>query len=303
MSKTPARVNRGYAYAFVAALCGGAIPTLSKLALQHYGPVQVSGFSFFLSGLMLIPLNPRDFPNSRNLKYVAFFGLLGAAIAPLLYQTGIDNTTAVNASLLSNGEALFTVLIAFAAFGERLSRKQLGTGLLILAGIVIVSTNLDLTGVQFLNGLLGNLLVLGAMVFWSLENNLIISATRRFGPVFISKYRGIIGGGGVTVAVAVLGIPTGFSGSGLLYVVLLALALASTSYLAIAALGEIGAIRAILVFSTSTIFGAIFALVVLREPITYVQVAGGAIILLGVFLLQRAERKIGVAPPDAEGFR
>jgi drug/metabolite transporter (DMT)-like permease len=285
-------VRRGYLYAFLAAVCGGAIPTLSKFSLADNGPVQVSALGFLLSGLVLVPLRPREVPDSRSIKYLAFFGLLGAAAAPVLYQTGLDATTAVNASLLSNGEALFTTLIAFAAFGERLPRKQMARGLLIVAGIVLVSTNLDLSGVQFFQGLVGNLLVLGAMFLWSVENNLIVSSTRRFGPALVTKFRAIIGGSVVLAVLLSLGLSVNLQPQGVAYVVLLALSLAGSSYLVIGALGDIGAIRAILVFSTSTIFGAVFALLFLGEQITPVQLAGGALILAGVYTLQRAERMI-----------
>ena len=288
--------SKGYLYAFIAAICGGAYPTLSKLILQQAGPLQVAGPGFLLSGLMLLPFNTREVPSGKSLKFVVLFGALGAALGPTLYQLGLNSTTAVNASLLANGEVLFTSIIAFSFLGERLGRRQLAMGLLIIAGIVTVSTNLDLSGVQFATGLEGNLLVLGATLCWSIENNLLISATRRFGAVLITKYRNIIGGSLVIAVVFVLGEGFGYTPFGLLCLVLLALSLASTSYFAIVALAEIGAIRAILAFSTTTIFGAVFALVVLGEQITPYQLLGGALILLGVYSLQRAERR-----PQDEG--
>ncbi len=302
MAKPSPNIRRGYLFAFLAAISGGAIPTFSKLSLAFNGPLQVSGYSFLLSGLFLLPLRPKELPNSKSIKYVAFFGLLGAAIAPVVYQIGIDATTAVNTALLSNGETLFTTLIAFVAFGERLARKQLARGILVVIGIVIVSTNLDLAGVQFFEGLAGNLLILASMFFWSIENNLIISSTRRFGPILVSKFRNIIGGAVVVVIISALGLYLVVSVESIGYLALLALAYAGTSYLAIAALGEIGAIRAILVFSTTSIFGAVFALLILREQITLVQLVGGAFILIGVYTLQRAERKLSVTPTAGEDF-
>jgi drug/metabolite transporter (DMT)-like permease len=53
---------------------------------------------------------------------------------------------------------------------------------------------------------------------------------------------------------------------------------------------RLGAVRMLLVWSTSTIFGAMFALIFLGEQITPVQLAGGACILLGVFLFRRTEK-------------
>ena len=297
MLQTASRIRRGYLYALLAAVCGGATPTLSKLSLAGSGPIQVSAVAFIVSGLILFPIKPKEVPRGKSLKYVVFFGLLGAALSPVIYQAGLNATTAVNASLLSNGEGLFTTLIAFAIFGERLPGRQLARGLLIVAGIVLVSTNLDLTGVQFYQGLEGNLLILLSMFIWSVENNLIISPTRRFGASLITKYRNIIGGVVLLAIVAALGLGLNLSLLWFTYVFLLGLSLGGTSYLAISALGDIGAIRFILVFSTSTIFGALFALIVLREQITPVQLTGGALIMVGVYLLQRAERLLPIVPP------
>jgi len=295
--QTSSRIGRGYLFAFLAAVCGGATPTLSKFALAQNGPVQVSAFSLLISGLMLIPVKPKQVPDRKSLKFVVFIGLVGAGLAPVLYQAGVNATTAVNASLLANGEGLFTTIIAFALFGERLPGRQLARGLLIVGGIALVTTNLDLAGVQFYQGLEGNLLILGSMFIWSFENNLIISPTRRFGPALVTKFRNIIGGGVVVVTFVALGLGVSLSLVWLIYIVLLALSLAGTSYLVISALADIGAIRFILVFSVSTIFGAFFALVFLREQITPVQLAGGALIMVGVYLLQRAERRLPVVPP------
>jgi drug/metabolite transporter (DMT)-like permease len=303
LTQVASLAKRGYLYAFLAAVSGGAIPTLSKLALAEYGPVPVSGFGFLLSGMMLLPMSIRQVPNSKSLKYVAVFGVLGAAAGPLVYQFGLNSTTAVNTSLLSNGEALFTALIAFAAFGERLRKRQLAVGSIIVAGIVVVSTNLDLGGVHLFEGLAGNLMILTSMFFWSVENNLIVSATRRFGPLLVTKYRNLIGGGLVSTIAVTLGLEGGFSVLGFTYIVMLAVALASASYFAIAALGGIGAIRAILVYSASTVFGAAFALVFLGEEITSVQIVGGFLILVGVYLLARSERTPGNPPGTKEEFR
>ncbi|MDA4124907.1 MAG: DMT family transporter [Thaumarchaeota archaeon] len=292
MKETYSReVRRGYLYAFLAAVCGGVIPTSSKLLLAVASPAAIASWGFLLSGLVLVPYRPKALPGRKSLPYVVLFGVLGGALGPVLYQYGLSSSTAVNASLLSNGEVLFTALIAFGLFGERLSRKQLGFGMFIVAGIVAVSTNLELSGIQFFQGLLGNLLILASTLAWSAENNLIVSATQRFGPGLITKFRNMIGGALVLLVAASLGVQVGVPSSGWVPLAALAFALAGTSFLAIAALGKIGAVRTILVFSTTSVFGAVFALVFLGEQITPVQLSGGAVILIGVYLFQRNERK------------
>jgi drug/metabolite transporter (DMT)-like permease len=233
-------------------------------------------------------------PAKGSIRYVLIFGLIGALAAPLTYTYGLNQTTAVNAALLANGEILFTTLIAFSIFGERLSRAQASRGLLIVVGIVVVSTDLNLAHIQFFQGLLGNLLVLGSTVGWAVENNLIAVATKRFDAFSLSKFRNLIGGLVLTAFALLAGFPLGFSAFDALVLVLLALAVSGATYMFMAALKRLGAIRMLLVWSTSTVFGALFALVFLGEQITVGQLAGGACILLGVYLFRRGERPMFV---------
>jgi drug/metabolite transporter (DMT)-like permease len=50
----------------------------------------------------------------------------------------------------------------------------------------------------------------------------------------------------------------------------------------------------LLVWSTSTVFGALFALGILGEQITPGQILGGALILVGVYLFRRTEKPMFV---------
>jgi drug/metabolite transporter (DMT)-like permease len=284
--------RKGFLFAFVGSVCGGVLPTLNVFMLKTTGPEAVASLVFVLSGVMLIPYKPRKVPKRTNLSLLVATGVLGAALAPVLYLNGLELSTAVNASLLSNGEVFFTSVIAFLAFNERLERDQLLEGLLIVAGIFVVSTNLDFAGVQLRERLVGNILILSATVCWSLENNLTRIASQRYGAVFVTKYRNILGGILLLGIVLVFSLPVALPVSALVPLTLLVIATAVTSLLFIAALARIGAVRTLLVFSSTSIFGAISALVFLREQITAAQVLGAAVILLGVYLIQRSEKRV-----------
>jgi drug/metabolite transporter (DMT)-like permease len=296
-SEKKADTTQGYFYAIIGAVAAGSVPSLGKILLVDNGPVTVTGLSFVLSGVMLLFYKPKVRPAKRSLPFLVFFGLIGAGLAPLMYTTGLNQTTAVNASLLANGEVLFTTIIAFGAFGERLTRGQAGRGLLIIAGLIAVSTNFEVGHLQLLEGLAGNLLILGATVGWAVENNLIVMATKKFNVASLSKFRNLIGGATVSAIIVVAGIPVGLTTWDLEVLILLALAMSGATYLFIAAVKRLGAIRMFLVWSSSTVFGALFALVLLGEQITLVQVLGGALILSGVYLFHRGE--VG---PEAEPF-
>ena len=283
-------VARGYVYALLGAVCGGSVTTLTKLLLANNGPVPVIGLAYPISGVLLTLYRPSAKPPTASVPYLLFLGLVGAAVAPLMYTFGLSQTTAVNAALLANGEVLFTTAIAYSVFGERLGRAQGVRGLLIVAGLVVVSTNLDLAHISFLQGIAGNMLVLGSTACWGVENNIIVLASRRFEVTSLSKFRNLIGGAAV-LAFSVLGrYAFEFSPFDDAVLVLLAVALGGGTILFIAAIQRLGAIRMLLVWSTSTVFGALFALVFLGEQLTVGQLVGGGCILLGVYLFRRSEK-------------
>jgi drug/metabolite transporter (DMT)-like permease len=51
------------------------------------------------------------------------------------------------------------------------------------------------------------------------------------------------------------------------------------------ALRKIGSMRTGAIYSMSSLFGAILALLILKEPFSFIQVIAGAIMLLGVYVL------------------
>ena len=293
--------GKGYVYALLGAVAGGSIPALSKLLLADNGPVPIAAYGVFISGLFLLINKPRSFPGRGGTPYVLSVGLLGAFAAQLLFTVGLTETTAVNASLLTNGEVLFTTMIAFFIFGERLGRGQASRGVMILVGLLIVSTNLDLSSVRFLQGLQGNLLILGATLCWGVENNLLAVATRRFDPAGMSKLRNLIGGAALLLLVFVGGYQYQFAPYDMAVLTLLGLAMAAATFLFLAAIKRLGAIRMLLVWATATIWGTVFALVILGEQITVVQILGGLFILFGVYLFRRSEPSEGLPRASSSG--
>jgi len=289
---------RGYLYTVICAVCAGSIPTLFKLLLVDDGPLTVSGLGMALSGIFLLAYRPRVKPTRESVPYLLFMGLVGGGAAYVMWAVGLNQTTAVNASLLANAEIPFTALIAFGLLGERLGRSQTLTGLMIVAGIVVVSSNLDVAKVQFLQGLTGNLLIVGSTVGWGIENNVMAAVASRFGAPMLSRFRNLIGGALLMGIVVLARLPIELTPYDWEILILLGLAVAGTSYFFIAALEWIGAIKMILTYSLSTVLGAVFALVFLREQITVVQLVGGGLIIMGVYLFRKSERPLRVSEVD-----
>jgi drug/metabolite transporter (DMT)-like permease len=59
-----------------------------------------------------------------------------------MFFFGVRQTTASDASLLANGETIFSIMLAILFFKERLKPVGCLSSLMVLAGLVVVTTNL-----------------------------------------------------------------------------------------------------------------------------------------------------------------
>jgi len=60
--------------------------------------------------------------SEKRTIYFYLTSISGAAIAPAMFFLGLNLTTAIDSSPLSNGEIIFSILLALTTFGEKLNR-------------------------------------------------------------------------------------------------------------------------------------------------------------------------------------
>jgi drug/metabolite transporter (DMT)-like permease len=212
----------------------------------------------------------------------------GAVMAPLLFIYGLNQTTAVNASLLLNMESLFTVFVAFVFFGERGVKKDYLGMLLLIAGAIFVATNGEFQSLTLAREIIGNLLIVFACLFWGIDNNMskMLSKKRDLPHVVALK---CLLGGGILLALAlflkvdfkipVFSLPYLFSVG--------TISIGFSIVLFVFALREIGSMKTGVIYSTSSFFGATFAFLVLREPLSTIQLIAGSMMLFGVYILYK----------------
>ena len=179
----------GYVGAVASAVLFGISSTLNKIALENVNPLIVAGMIYFVGGVLLFgvhlsPLHRRllslfETPTEtetrilrRDYGVLVLVILCGSVIAPLLLLRGLDETTAITTSLLLNAEPLFTVLIAFGFVKERGAKKDYFAILLLLLGVVFITTNGEFHKLNLTTEVTGSLLIVGACLFWGIDNNL-----------------------------------------------------------------------------------------------------------------------------------
>ncbi len=295
----------GYVGAIASAVLFGVSSTLNKIALENAHPLVVAGMIYFVGGVLLFgihlsPLHRRiislfETPTKTETKIqrkdYGILGLVilsGSVIAPFMLLYGLNETTALNTALLLNTESLFTALIALAVLKERGSPKDYFGILLLIAGVIVITTNGEFHRMTITREVTGSLLIIGACLFWGIDNNLSRFLSKKRDIVMVTGLKCFIGGGvllgmavllRVSLTIPVVSIPYLLSVG--------AFSIAFSILLFLFALREVGSMRTGVIFSMSSLFGAVFAFAILREPFSPTQVLAGLTMLMGVYILSR----------------
>lgn len=215
--------------------------------------------------------------------------ICGATLAPFLYFLGLNQSNASDTSILSNAEIVFTVLLALIFFKERLKPIGFVAVGLVLFGVVIVTSNLQVSSSLFQINT-GHLLIIGSTLFWALDNNLSRIISTRVNTARLVQLKSAIGGTIMLGIIFALGIPLQISVQQIPYLILLSvLGFGGSLYFFLQSLKRIGTIRTITIFSMSSVFGLVFAGIFLHEQISVFQIIAIVIMLTGIYLINRKE--------------
>ncbi len=281
----------GYFAAIGAALLGGLLPSVSKPLLVLVNPLLFTTIVTFAPAILFTPVSIQSKENKhirrQGYAILAASAVASGLVAPYIYFVGLEQSTASDAALLANGEMVFTVLIATLFFGERLSRRGFFALTLLGIGIVAVITDLNFSSSLSFTAP-GHILILVATFLWGVDNNVTSAITERVNVARIIQIKSIISGAGLFLIAFLLHDLVVKNPPDLIYVFILGVFVFSGSaFLSIQSLKRLGAITTTIVFPITSVFGLIFAYILLGENITFVQIGSVIIILLGIYLLTR----------------
>lgn len=280
----------GYLSALLAAILFGSVSTLAKPTLISIHPLVLAFLVYFLASLVSTPLAQRTkfSLNRKDWKLLLAIALSGAVAAPVLFFIGLEQTTASDTAILGNGEIIFSVLLALIFFKEHIGKIGAIAVMMVLVGVVIVTTNLEFSSVSFDLRNIGNVFVIGATVFWALDNNLSKILSNRMDAARIVQLKSAIGGVILLSLVLAFQIPFELELNQVPNILLLGtLGFGLSIFLFINGLKRIGTVRTIMIFSTSAVFGLVFASIFLNEQISMYQIVAIIIMLSGLYLLHR----------------
>lgn len=282
-------MNRGIACGIASAALFGVSTPLAKLIVGSVAPLWLAALLYLGSGLGLLlvlalrrltrPGEPMALPGAKDWRWLAVAIALGGIAGPVALMYGLVWTGGATASLLLNLEAVLTAMLAWFLFRENFD-SRIAFGMVgIVAGAILVTAVPGDGGTS----MKGPPLIALACLCWALDNNL----TRKVSAsdaVVLASLKGMIAGTVNAVLAVVLGMTlpplpsvAGAAAVGFLgYGVSLALFILALRYL--------GTARAGAYFSVAPFFGAVLAVVIGQDAVTWPLVAAAALMGIGVWL-------------------
>jgi drug/metabolite transporter (DMT)-like permease len=283
--------------ALLAIVFWGVSFVATKAVLREISPVtlifcRTALGTLLLSGLLVLR-GRRPWPPREGLGAVAWMGFVGVAFHLLLQAFALRLTSAVNTGWLIGLVPVWSALLAALLLRERLSAGKL-LGLAIgFAGAALVVTRGELgRGLLALPSTRGDLLVLASSVNWAVYTVLGRPVVQRMGPLPATAGAMLLGAlmllpffvatGGLTELGHLT--PAGWAG-----VLFLGVACSGLGYLLwYAALERLEATRVAALLYVEPLVTLAAAVVLLGEPVGAATALGGALVLGGVSLVQRA---------------
>jgi drug/metabolite transporter (DMT)-like permease len=289
-----------YIEALLAVVIWGGTFIATKVTLREVSPSTIVWLRFAIGTLILgvtvVARKQFAFPARRELAYFALLGFLGVTFHQWLQATGLITAAATTTAWIVATIPVFTALLGWLLIKEKLGLTRVGGMILAAAGVILIVSKGDLPSL-FAGSFesFGDFLILISAVNWAVFSVLsrrgldAHPATRMmffvmvfgwlfaniwlfgFGPGLSEIPRLSLGGwGGILVL--------GALGSGVAYI---------AWYDALQALP---ASQLAAFINIEPLVTTVMAAFLLREGITLLLIVGAAMILFGVYLVNRPDR-------------
>ena len=256
-------------------------------------PIALVATIYIINGIFFTPLTKNSASvksvGKRNLILIAIIGI--AEVSALIsYFFGLKESTAVNASIFSNGEIIFSLLIAITIFKERLHKKEITPFFMIIFGMMVLPITYDFWshGFALSDLVVGDLLIIFSGLLYAIDVNICKYVSHRVSSSRITQLVSFTAGGFALALLVAFQIPYEISWEQLGPISLIAIlgtGLATLFFLI--ALKLIGAVRTVLIYSTTSIFGIIFSAAILGEQITTINIISIITVMSGIYFLRK----------------
>ncbi|MFH1055219.1 MAG: DMT family transporter [Candidatus Altiarchaeota archaeon] len=281
---------KGTTIALISCMFLALEPTFGKVLLSYMPPIVLAAVSSVFAALILFlvleaehKMREINAMSRRQFIVLLAVGIISGLLAQLFYVTGLRESTATNAVLLTRLNSLLIALMGVVMLREKLSINHVIGAILMVSGILLIATRNFTVDVKPTHG--DGLLLLAAF-FWASANILVKKYLSRIPPeVIVIGYYGF--SGLILTAVSADRIPLIFEPKVFLYMTgLVVLVYLIGRYLWYYAFEHTSAANVGLASLSIPLFGVLYSTTLLGERLSSYHISGGLLIFLGLIVIE-----------------
>ena len=285
-----------YAFVHVIAkpMLGDSIITEDGLdQIQGINPVVLAACIYILNGMFFTPIAKKSSTPIKKIDSKNWFFLIAIGVAEvsalIVYFFGLKDSSAVNASIFSNGEIIFSLLIALVIFKERLQKNELAPFLMIIVGMIALPISYDLyeSDIGMSSLLMGDILIIFSGLLYAIDVNICKYVSDKIDAKRVTQITSFASGIFALSIIVAFNIPFDVDLADMPMISLLSFVGTGIATLFfVIALRLLGGIRTILLYSTTAIFGIIFSTLILAEELTSGDIFSIILVMVGIYFLR-----------------
>jgi drug/metabolite transporter (DMT)-like permease len=259
-----------------------------KTALAHADPIFLGSIRFWVPGTLvaggLAMTGRRVFPKREELPGLLLLGLTNTALLQMFLNLGQERISVSLGSILFYTYPLMAAVASPIFLGERLDRTKVAGLLLGFGGVVLIA------GFSAHGSALGMAYMLLAAAMWAVGTIIFKKIKADRDVYFMTAWSLLFGAAFLSIlSAAIEGFPrvesTWLFWGPFLYIAIPGMAIAGTLWYYLLDRGE-AAVASAYLFLTP-VFGVVFGWLVLDEDITALRMAGGVLIAIAIYLVNR----------------
>ncbi|MGZ9163554.1 MAG: DMT family transporter [Anaerolineales bacterium] len=289
-----------YIEVFFAVVVWGASFIATKVALGDISPITIVWLRFTMGVVILgfaVAIR-RQFalPNKTEWGYFALLGFLGITLHQWLQSNGLITSEASTTAWIVATTPVFMALLGWLVLKEGLGWVKVFGILLAFMGVLIVVSDGDITSISIGKfGAPGDVLILVSALNWAVFSTLSRRGLKSYPASLMMFYVMSLG----WIFTSLLFIPSeGLSEiprltlNGWIGILFLGIFCSGLAYIAwYDALQALSAAQTGVFLYIEPLVAVVVAALVLAEPVTWASLLGGAVILMGVWLVNREQRQ------------
>ncbi|MBG9786765.1 MULTISPECIES: DMT family transporter [Brevibacillus] len=265
---------------------------VGKFLVNHASSMTLTNLRYMIAVVVLIPVvylaEKRLLPPRRAILPLILMGATGVVLFNLFMFWALERTAATNVGLLSTLNPISIAIFSFLLLREKIKFLQIGSMILCFTGVLLVLSKGDWHALLSLRFNSGDLWMLAAVATWGLYSVAGRWAMRDVSALMSTLYSGFFG--------VLMLLPfnlssftiTDFNAEfiwGILYISVFATVISMVLWNM--GVKQLGGTAAGMFLNFNPIFTAILALLLLDEQMTWTQVYGSLIVILGCFSFTR----------------